>query len=251
MAELERTTAPASVPAADPIAGLHKMSTTAGVGSSDYVEINTLAIVSAVLALVTGFSLFDELFLLAGVAAIVVGVIALRQIAQSNGTQGGRALAAIGILLSLGIGATVVARTLAARAAVRKDQDAVNALIADLGEAIKKGKYLEAYNKFDKEFQAYISPQQFENTWRGVQDPTAGGAPLAEMKGNDIFEFGQLPTGERTAITKAIIKFDRQGPNEGRLRVDARKPPGQDWKLAHLPELMDRRSSPLGQRPQQ
>jgi hypothetical protein len=245
MAELERTTAPA----ADPIAGLHKMSTTAGVGSSDYVEINTLAIVSAVLALVSAFSLMEELFLLAGLAAIIVGAIALRQISQSNGTQGGRALAATGILLSLAIGAGVVARTVSARAAVRKEEQAVNALIDELGRSIKAGNYPAAWQLFDQEFQSYFGLPAFENRWRSLQDPVSGLGPLREMYGNDLFEFSRGATGEQTATTRAIIKFG-DGSDERRLRVDARRLPGQPWKLAHLPELFDPRTSPLGQKPQ-
>src|SRR5438067_1559244 len=82
MAELETQR-----PVNDPIAALHKMSTTAGVGTTEYVAINNLAIVAAVLGLVTGLAFFGAPFMLIGVAGILCGIVALKQITDSNGTQ--------------------------------------------------------------------------------------------------------------------------------------------------------------------
>src|SRR5437867_2385125 len=85
----------------DPMAHLHKMSTTAGVGSQDYVAINNAAIVSVILGLCTALAFLGIPFLIIGAAGIVFGIIALVQIRHSNGTQGGAGLAILGILLSL------------------------------------------------------------------------------------------------------------------------------------------------------
>src|SRR5881394_820634 len=93
----------------DPIAGLHKMSTTAGVGSQDYVATNNAAIVSVILGICTALAFLGIPFLIVGVAGIVSGIIALYQIRHSNGTQGGTGIAILGILLSLGIAGSVAA----------------------------------------------------------------------------------------------------------------------------------------------
>src|SRR6185436_15279396 len=47
----------------DPLAHLHKMSTTAGLGSQEYVAVNGMAVFALVLGLASGFALFDRLFL--------------------------------------------------------------------------------------------------------------------------------------------------------------------------------------------
>src|SRR3989442_50419 len=89
----------------DPFLKLHKMSTTAGLGSGDYVAINGTAIASLLLGIASALVLFGaHLLLLIPLAGVVCGILAFRQIADSNGTQTGRGLAAVGLLLSLGFG---------------------------------------------------------------------------------------------------------------------------------------------------
>src|SRR5215212_974195 len=95
----------------DPLASLHKMSTTAGLGSTDYVEVNGTAIAALVLGLISAVTLFNEpLLLVVPAAGIVTAIFAFRQIARSNGTQTGSALAVGAILLSLGFGGIMFAR---------------------------------------------------------------------------------------------------------------------------------------------
>src|SRR3954466_13908623 len=109
MPELEppsKTAQPAAEPA-DPIAHLHKMSTTAGVGSQDYVAINNSAIISVILGMCTALAFLGIPFLVVGAAGIVFGIIALVQIRNSKLTRGGTGLAILGILLSLAIAGSV------------------------------------------------------------------------------------------------------------------------------------------------
>src|SRR4051812_40853266 len=96
------TNGPASATTAppDPLRSLHKMSTTAGVGSSEYVAINGMSIAAAICGLASSLSLLDNTLLVIPLAGIFFGIIALRQIASSNETQTGRLLAWSGILLS-------------------------------------------------------------------------------------------------------------------------------------------------------
>src|SRR5436190_20522337 len=83
----------------DPLARLHKMSTTAGLGTTEYVAINPLAVASIFLGVASLLALLDNLLLAVPVLAIICSVWALSQIRNSGGTQSGRALAILGLLL--------------------------------------------------------------------------------------------------------------------------------------------------------
>src|SRR3954471_20757728 len=83
--------------AADPLHNLYRMSRTAGLGSGDYVAINNTAILSLILGLAGVLSVLYPLLLVVSAAALVCGILALVQIRSSNGTQSGRAFAALGI----------------------------------------------------------------------------------------------------------------------------------------------------------
>src|SRR5258706_13413962 len=89
MTELERPSQSTPTPSdqGDSIAHLHKMSTTAGVGSQDYVAINNAAIVSVILGKCTALALLGMQFFIVGAAGIVTGIVALVQIRYSNATQ--------------------------------------------------------------------------------------------------------------------------------------------------------------------
>src|SRR3954451_14166890 len=126
--------APAEAP--DPIAKLHKMSTTAGVGSQEYVAINNAAIVSAILGLCTALAFLGVPFLIVGAAGIVFGIIALVQIRHSNGTQGGTALAILGILLSLAMAGSVAATSIVEWNHQREDKVQIEGLITQLGQFV-------------------------------------------------------------------------------------------------------------------
>src|SRR3954466_7577741 len=82
----------------DPLAHLHKMSTTTGLGSGDYVAVNAAAIFCVITGLASALALLDNLLLILPLACVVGGVVALRQISQSNGTQTGRGLVLLGLL---------------------------------------------------------------------------------------------------------------------------------------------------------
>src|SRR3954471_19886402 len=93
---------------ADPLAGLHKMSTTAGVTNLDYVAVNQTAIAAVLLGLLSAVSFFGHLLLVIPIVGVIFAVVALRQIGNSNGTQTGRGLALLALLLCLGLGGTAI-----------------------------------------------------------------------------------------------------------------------------------------------
>src|SRR4051794_22135980 len=74
----------------DPLASLHKMSTTAGITSQEYVAINIPSIIALVLGLASIVAVVVPILLVVPLAAIVTAVASLRQIRDSNGTQSGR-----------------------------------------------------------------------------------------------------------------------------------------------------------------
>src|SRR5829696_1063065 len=104
----ERPPARGDVP--DPLATLHKMSTTAGVSSQEYVAINIPSIIAMVLGLASVMAVPVPVLLVVPLAAIVTGLVSLSQIRQSNGTQTGRGFALLGIVLALAIGGFVFVR---------------------------------------------------------------------------------------------------------------------------------------------
>src|SRR4051812_11954856 len=92
----------------DPLSHLHKMSTTAGLGSGEYVAVNGMAVVAIILGLASSLSLLDTAFLVSvPPLTIVLAILALWQISDSNGTQTGRGLAIGGLLLALLFAAAV------------------------------------------------------------------------------------------------------------------------------------------------
>jgi hypothetical protein len=227
-------------PVNDPIASLHRMSTTAGVGSTDYVAINTLAIVSAVLGLVTGLAYFGAPFMLIGLAAIICGVVALRQISDSNGTQGGKGVAWMGIGLSLLMagGAFAIDRIHAAQQC--RHEQTINQLILHLGDLVRATKYPEAYELFDDAFKNQFPLATFESQWKIYQDP-GGAGPLQEFEGNGIFDFSSFEGGQG-AVTEVKVRFTKYATRELRWRMSFTFRPDRGWKVLSMPDMFDPQS---------
>src|SRR5215212_4817149 len=84
----------------DPLAHLHKMSTTAGLGSGDYVAVNGTAVFALLVGLASALALMSEVLLILPLVAIVASVMAWQQIRNSNGTQTGKGLAIAAMVLA-------------------------------------------------------------------------------------------------------------------------------------------------------
>src|SRR5882762_629168 len=132
----------------DPIAQLHKMSTTAGVGSQDYVAINNAAIVSVILGICTALAFLGIPFLIIGAAGIASAIIALYQIRHSNGTQGGTGIAILGMLLSLAIAGSVAATNILDWMHQRDDENQIAAMLEQLGQDLAAARYDKALGHF-------------------------------------------------------------------------------------------------------
>ena len=109
MPDLQEQRGPVESPGAhgangDPLSKLYHMSNTAGVGTQEYVAINPTAVAALILGLASVLALLGSILLVVPAAGIVCGLVAISQIRKSNETQTGLALAACGLVLSIGLG---------------------------------------------------------------------------------------------------------------------------------------------------
>ena len=194
----------------DPLAKLHKMSTTAGLGTTEYVEVNPTAIFAVVMALASALTLFDEpILLLIPVVGVGAAIVAFRQIARSNGTQTGRGIATLALILSFAFGALVFARTILQNRRDAADRAAIEALIVDLGEEVKAGKFEPLYQKFDDRFRERVPLQTFSDTMKFVQNSSMyGKLNRASWKRVADFQTDES-TGSRVAAAFFILEFEK------------------------------------------
>jgi len=189
----------------DPLAGLHKMSTTAGVTNLDYVAVNQTAIAAVLVGLLSALSFFGFLLLVIPIVGAIFAVIALRQIADSNGTQTGRGLAILALALCVILGGTAIGREAVAAMRVKGSERAVAATISKVGEFVRQQKYKEAYGLFDPDFRQKVTPEQFQARWQTVQSADLGQLEVFEWNGvTPVFESAE---GRRLAMTKVRAKF--------------------------------------------
>src|SRR5215204_2886908 len=121
----------------DPLARLHKMSTTAGLGTTDYVAVNGWAIGALILGALSFLSLLANELLVLPALALVFAVVAFVKINDSNGTQTGKGLAIGGVLLAMVFVALVGGRLVIQIFGNRSDERAINSVIANLNQHIK------------------------------------------------------------------------------------------------------------------
>jgi hypothetical protein len=118
----------------DPLAHLHKMSTTAGLGTTDYVAVNGMSIVALILGVASSLSLFANELLVIPIVAVVLAIVAFFQIRDSNGTQTGKGLAAVGLVCALAFVGLVGGRLMFQIIGNRSDEQAIDQLIAQLDQ---------------------------------------------------------------------------------------------------------------------
>lgn len=229
MAELETQADSASDSAADsasdPISRLHRMSTTAGVGTQEYVAINTLAVVAALLGLATALSFVGAPFMALGAAGLVMGIVALRQIRSSNGTQGGRGLALAGIILSILFVGGALANTAREIAAQRKQEQRINDLIAQLKAHVLAGEYEKAHSLFAPEFRQAWPLKDFREMWQLYEQHYG----IEDIQPNRVYRFATSGEGQ-IAETLVLIKVKKY-PEQDRRGMTLRRAGAQGWNI--------------------
>jgi hypothetical protein len=218
----------------DPLASLHKMSTTAGVGSQEYVAINTLAVTTAVLGLATAFAFIGTIFLVIPAAAIVCGIIAVRQINDSNGTQGGKWLAVLGIVLSVAIAGVVGAQKINEVRRAREIARHVSDVIDRLGKHVIAGEYDQAYGLADAALREVVTREQWAQTWKLQQSPEYNGQ-ITSLRGNNVVSL-QVQEGTTYAYTQGILHFEKRSDEVRPTLIFSQDDTGQ-WRLNRIVQM--------------
>jgi hypothetical protein len=229
----------------DPLAGLHKMSTTAGITSQEYVAINIPSIVALVLGLASVVAVLNPVLLVVPLAAIVTAFAALSQIRASNGTQTGRAFAILGIVLALGIGGFRLVRAVTDRFQSQADRQAIASRIEEVGRLVRAKEYDKAYQLFSTRFRTRINPQTFQAKWEQTQSyPDLGRITSAEWNRTNIIFQADPASGARVGYAASWVHFEK-GSEPGRYTFDFRKT-GSDWEIDDIPSLfpVDRPARP-------
>ena len=235
----------------DPLSRLHKMSTTAGLGSGDYVAVNGTAVAALLLGLASMLVLLEEFLLFIPVAAIVVSIIAWRQIRDSNGTQTGQGLIAVALVFALSFGGFVVTRETTRGLRTRDDRAAIARLFTDIGDRTKAGDYDGLYAMFSDRFHERFTRADLEQRLAAIRQSEQYGM-LKNTTWNGLAEIDTDPaTGTRYAMAKLdfnVEKAERPIP----VNVSLRKTAEGVWVIDGMPEIfqVDPRRPP-GQAPGQ
>lgn len=226
----------------DPFRTLHKMSTTAGLGSGDYVAISGTAVTALLLGIASSLVLFGLApLLLLPLAGVVSAVLAWRQVTNSNGTQTGRALAGLGLVLSLGFGGFHISKQAIESTRNRADEKQIGALIGQMEAAVKAEKYTDLYDLCDAAFQQRVSQAALAEKWRlENSSPLVGKVTRLE---NKLLKFDIDPvTEQRVSSGMVLVSFDKI-TGQDRQGMVFRKV-GNDWKLAGLPTMFPPERAP-------
>ena len=220
----------------DALAHLHKMSTTAGITSQEYVAINIPSIVALVLGMASLVAVISPVLLVVPVAAVVTALAALSQIRASNGTQTGRGFAILGIVLALGIGGIVLAREVMERFQRQADRQVIATKIDELGKLVRDKQYEQAYQRFSTRFQNRINRQTFDAKWEATQAYHDVGriTSIEWNRANMIFQ-SDPASGASVAFAVAWLKFEKVS-EPARYTFEFRKS-GSNWEIDDIPSL--------------
>lgn len=216
------TTGSTADPRQDPaMRSLYRMSRTAGVGLQDYAAVNVFAVVGLLLGLASVLAIIfadATAMLLLPIAAIVVSVIAFRQVQNSNGTQTGRFLAIAGMLIALGFAGTNVFGRVNNATRERGDRAAIDDLVKKFEAAALAQKWPDAYALFDTRFKETVQPETFERTV-GSRIGKPDAAHISGIKLGDRVAFETDANGNRFAMT--LLKLTVDPKIEGRQPFEA------------------------------
>ena len=220
----------------DPLASLHKMSTTAGVTSQEYVAINITSVVALLLGLASVLAALAPVLLIVPVAGVVVSLVALSQIRASNGTQTGRGFAWLGVVLSLAIGGFVLARAAVEQSQTRADRDEIVRQIEQLGRHVAARDYEKAYAMFSDRFHARVNRATFDAVWESSQNvPQLGRITSMQWNQTSIFFETDPASGARAATAFAWVTFEKSS-EKARHPLVFRKTAGQ-WVIDDATQL--------------
>jgi hypothetical protein len=230
--------------APDPLARLKKMSTTAGVGSQEYVAVNPMAVATLLLGFATLLVFLHDVLLLIPLAGVVCAVIAWRQIHNSNGTQTGRLMVLAGLVLCVTVGGGRLAWNIIGGWASRADKAEIQRQISELGTHLRHQEYQAGRDMFTQRFKERVSPQKFADAFafKDQQGNPVGGG-IKGMEWNGRVEFEDDPQAKtRLAYTMAFFSFNNAA-EPGRVTVVLLKE-GDRWMIDDMPLMFPREKKP-------
>ncbi len=221
----------------DPLASLHRMSTTAGVASQQYVAVNTAAVIALILGIASGLTMLSQMLLIVPLAGIICAVVAWRRIDDSNGTETGKPLAALGLLLSLLIGGGVLGKQLFATARARSDGRQMATVINQLRDHVNSERVADAYPLFSVPFRARVPLDVWLLRWKQIQAPDAYGK-LLRMTWNAVPpQYDKTEGGDVTlGVIIVTVAFEL---TETRFTFTFRKV-ADAWQIEDIPEMFPR-----------
>lgn len=227
----------AGASADDPLARLHKMSTTAGLGSGEYVAVNGTAVFALLLGLASALVLLEDLLLIIPLVGLVAGVVAMRQIGQSNGTQTGKGLVALALVLCLAFGGWVIFRKTTEGMRTRADRQAIASLVTQLGEHLVAGNNDAAYGMFTGNFQGRLNRQVFEERASLIREnPTLGKLKGTATNGLVDFQVDET-TGARYATAVVEFRVEKSRPDMQVTEETTLRKEGDRWLIESMPTV--------------
>jgi hypothetical protein len=246
MTDLKDTTlptAPATTDASgsDSLASLHKMSTTAGISSQEYVAINVPSLLALLLGAASVLAVLMPVpLLLIPAVGVITGLVALSQIRRSNGTQTGRGFALLGIVLALAIGGLVLVRAVVEQNRGRADRAVLAQKIEELGRHVSAKEYDKAYAMFSDRFRARVNRTAFDATWDQAQGYPELGRIVSMSWNQTSIAVEKDPNSEnRVSSAYAWVKFEKS-PEMARHPIVFRTVDGQ-WVLDDIPQMFPSR----------
>jgi hypothetical protein len=219
----------------DPLLHLHKMSTTAGLGSQDYVAVNVTSVIAILFGLASLLAIASPVLLVFPVVGVILSWTALRQVKNSNGTQTGAGLAILGLILSGVITALIFSYQGLQVWHRRADDLALSALSQKYGEYLNQHNYVQAYDLFDADFQNRVSKPQFIGQLSLIQGRAPLMPPIDSVSWNGLAVYQTNDDGSETADSVIKVHFkgmEGDARSEARFRRDA----GGQWLFDNIPD---------------
>lgn len=220
------------------------MSTTAGVGAHDYVEVNPLSVVAVLGGMASGLALLSPYLLVIPALVMLLALVSLVQISRSNGTQTGKLLAVLGIVLAMALGGYVGAQVIKHRQDLAANRVAISQLIDRFGATANTAAAKECYQLFGPLFQQRIKLQQFEAFLQYVEG-LPGFGKIVGVEWNGMLEVLEDPNNDSNDVARAAlqVKFDKANVP---VRVEAtffRRPLADGgkgpWVIETIPPLFE------------
>ena len=221
----------------DPLASLHRMSTTAGVASQEYVAINQTAIATLLLGLASISVVMSNMLLVLPVVAVVCGIVALRQIGNSNGTQTGKLLALLGMALSLAMSVFAIAPQVRVYIALKAEEGRIIAAVDEFGRAMVAKDYDRAVSMLDPTFltKKRLTKETFVARWQLLVTNQFYGDLTSVTSNGRVGLEGDTAAG-RSGGTMMICRFSKTDIPL-RSNVSVKKDDSGQWKVDDIPDL--------------